>query len=393
MRLNPEEISRLNIINANYYQIPITSVIRQRSQSFTNFDNIENSMLKSVTPPPRKDVGVMCGVLTRNVGVGHQNPNARSVSTATSDSEISDRWLGEKVKFLNDIKSTIKTVTRTRETQTILQRSGREVGIQTKIEPPRRTNASQTLEMSRSVHHIGVSAIAKCSDKSTQKRVEWSSVGSSDDTVNSIICEKCQAPKKSVALGPDTILESHTAPVSLASLNSRSKSFNLGPDSLDFKRNRTRTVGLQYEINSMSRSCQAEIRVKSLTKSCQSELKMAEKSSQCERKSTSKQTDTLDLTCLKKYIASEAKEVKVGTNDSGCNTDADFSACSKFERDREEAKEVVKKDGGSPTPSRIPRLQIPTAPVENRKFRRQDTYTKIYSPPSEKTSPILSLSR
>ncbi|CAG9816689.1 unnamed protein product [Phaedon cochleariae] len=385
LRLKSEETVKLNSLNGNYIQ---PNYNRQRSQSFTNVDKIENSTKKESPPPPppRKDFGVMCGVLTRNIGVGHQNPNTKSVSTTTIENDIGDKWLPEKVKFMNIQNSlnTFKKISVSRETQTILSRDKRDVGIQFKFEapqPPKSVSSTQTSEIQKQISHRGVLAKARVSDFAIQKCVECYSIGCSDDTINDIVCEKCNAFKRSVAVGPDTSEDIHTSPVSLASLTSRSKSFNLGEDRLNLSV-RTRTVGSQHEPDTKSRSCQSDLRAKSSSKSCQCERSTAEKNTQYEpRGSTSKHTDTQDLRVPTRHVGCEAREVKSGTCEVACNT-SEEALCGKCEKE----KESLKKDGGSPTPSRIPRPQIPTTPVENRKFRRQDTYTKIYSPPAETTS-------
>ncbi|KAJ8913166.1 hypothetical protein NQ315_009003 [Exocentrus adspersus] len=125
------------------------------------------------------------------------------------------------------------------------------------------------------------------------------------------------------------------------------------------------------------------------TKSCQHELKTLDKNTQYEKLSASKLTDTLDLIMTKRHVSCEAREVKPVSVDFGCNTTSELTtSCVTCEKEKDEGKESYKKEGGSPTPSRIPRPQIPTTPVENRKFRRQDTYTKVYSTSSEKLSSL-----
>ncbi|KAJ8938289.1 hypothetical protein NQ318_020348 [Aromia moschata] len=353
-------------------------------------------------PPPRKDFGVMCGVLTRNIGVGHQNPNTRSVSTTTFENEFADKWLHEKVKFLNNqnLLNTYATkkLTLDKFTETLeLAREKRDVGIQLVLEkqktPPSKISCySQTTEIRKILKHIGVAVVPKVSDFCAQKYMECYSIGCSDDTIDDVICEKCNAFKRSVAVGPDSNEDTHTSPISLASLSSRSKSFNLGDDRLNLS-TRTRTVASQYEPNSVSKGCQSNIKLRMSTKSCQHELKLVEKNTQYEKYTTSRVTDTTDLIVPKRHVACEAKESKSSTCDAACNTTAESAVQSKCDKEKDDHKDV-KKDGGSPTPSRIPRPQIPTTPVENRKFRRQDTYTKVYSSPTEKTptSPLPRLS-
>ncbi|VEN35819.1 unnamed protein product [Callosobruchus maculatus] len=379
-KLKDGRTEQLNSLNITYN--------RQRSQSFTdNLDTLDTLTLKKVTPP-RKDCGVMCGVLTRNIGVGHQNPNTRSVSTSTLDCEgFADKWLHEKAKLLNSnhllsTPSPPKKYTVSKDTQT-QKRSAKDACIQFKFEPPpvaKLDQHCQTTKEKKFFNHVGVLAKTKSSEVSVQKFVESCTVGSSDDTLDSIICDNCNKLKKTIGVGPDKNEDAFTSPVSLALLNSRSKSFNLGEDRLNLN-TRTRTVGCQYDKHSTNRSCQADIKLKSHAKSCQSEPKLSEKSTQYDRNSSSKGTDMLDLILMKRNVGCEAKETKPETADTACNTHEYI--CGKCEKEKDEMKDSFKKEGGSPTASRIPRPQIPTTPVEIRKLRRQDTYTKVYGSPTE----------
>nr|XP_023014513.1 KN motif and ankyrin repeat domain-containing protein 2 isoform X1 [Leptinotarsa decemlineata] len=375
-RLKTQDSTGMNSLNINHIQ---------PAQQSTQF-----------IKPPQKDIGITCGVSTRDVSSGHQNPSTKSVSTGTIDNELGDKWFKEKVQFLNAQNSLsnqiYKKLTVARETQTTLPKDKIDVGIQFQNEQAqllKLTESTQTDEIKRKVDHKGILAKVLVSDKLTQKFIECSSVGCSDDTIDENICVKCNAIKKSIGVGPEKN-DTHTMPISLASLTSRSKSFNLGEDKLNLS-SRTRNASSQYEINSINRSCQSDIKVKSSTKSCQYDLKSCDKNTQYEKYTLSKYTDTKDFAVQTKHVGCEAKESKIKTSDFGCNV-TEVLVCAKCEKDKEEAKEIHKKEEGSPTPSRIPRPQIPTTPVEIRKFRRQDTYTKVYSPPSEKPSPISKLS-
>lgn len=390
IRLKNEETNKLNLINGNYVQPQYN---RQRSLSFTTVNNIETSMKKESSPPPpppRKDFGVMCGVLTRNIGVGHQSPHTKSVSTGTVDNEFTDKWYQEKIKFMNNQNIlSIQKITSSKNTQTTFQRGRRDVGIQFKFEKPVCPKSNTyTQTDNKTLSDKAILATSRVADVSIQKCVECYSVGSSDDTVSDIICDKCNALKRSVGVGPESNEDSHTSPISLACLTSRSKSFNMGEDRLNLV-TRTRTIASQYEPNSINRTCQVDLRKPSSTKSCQFEPKKSEKTTQSEKYTISRHTDTQDLIVIKKHVGCEAKEQKPDGVDKGCNTvdvAETMTVCTKCEKDKDDVKELLKKDDGSPTPSRIPRPQIPTTPVEIRKFRRQDTYTKVYSP-TEKTPP------
>lgn len=381
-QLQKAEASKLNNINANYIN-PVPSYSRLRSQSLTEVDNKE----LPPPPPPRRDFGVMCGVLTRNVGVGHQNPNTKSVSTTTptynEKTDCSDRWYDEKCRFLTG-SSYKNFINETKHRSPVLVAKGSQTIVREK-----RTNFSQTLlakpketkeagiqagEAKKYFLTIGLNVKPTCAHAAVQKSVQNASVGISDHTIDEDFCSKCSIAKKTVGVGPENSAES-IAPISLASLASRSKSFNLGAEKLNLSA-RNRTIGCQYEANNSNKACQHES--VSISKASQHELKVTNKSIQHEPDAATKTTDTKDLAPLKKNVGCEAKEIegKKATFHVGCNTDELPEKPGRCAKCLSKEKEETKKDKDD-TPSRIPRLQMPTTPTEIRKFKRQDTYTKI----------------
>lgn len=331
----------------------------------------------------------MCSVLTRNIGVGHQNPNTKSVSTITihSDEMRSDRWIDEKYKFLNGSKVSnsfledSKPITCGKTTQTAFVRDTKHNYTQTPTKKPKEfvhTN-TQTLETKKLYQSVGVSAHPICTVKAIQNVANLVSVGSSNDSITDEYCSKCNVQKRSVGIDPGNNNNPSVAPISLASLTTKSKSFNLGEERLNLAI-RNRTVGCQYEpCNNVNKYCQYES--KTVSKSCQHDMKYATKASQYDIEGISKTTDTKDLEPIKKSVACEVKQIKEKTKnfkDVGCNTSASSTEkvgfCAKCST--KEKGEILKKDKDE-APSRIPRLQMPTTPTENRKFKRQDTYTKI----------------
>lgn len=369
------------------------SIIRNRSQSFSEVDNLDNLNKSLPRPPQRRDFGVMCGVLTRNVGVGHQYPHTKTVSTLTVNCDdtpsrtYSDKWYSEKIKFLtnqNDNLTKNNSIMVTQTTQTIETRKvTTECGTQTLLikpeVPKRNNNYTQTYDIKKHVLHVGCNVKPNSSDVVTQTSVDTKSIGISIE----VPCEKCSIPKASVGVGSDNSVDAHISPVSLANLAMpRSKSFNLGEDKLNLSA-RNRTVGCQYETTANSVACQYVMKTHS--KACQNDVKTSHKSSQHEYTSVSRVTDTRDLGPDKVNVACEAKEATKEKVDFACyaNSVPDTWSCVKCAGKEKEKEEILKKEG-SPTPSRIPRPQIPTTPVENRKFRRQDTYTKIPASPTDK---------
>lgn len=324
----------------------------------------------------------MCSVLTRNVGVGHQCPNTKSVSTTTTNGELkegyTDKWYNEKLKFLDNTPQSFHTPRKpiliSKDTQTPLPITKIHSSSQT-IEKPiiKSSNATQTLPNKASVCNIGIEAKVFASEASSQTTVKCSTIGVSDDKIDDVPCSKCNTKLES---HQKSVLNSQINSISLASLAvSRSKSFNLGDDKLNLAQQKRRTVGCQYDSFSSHKAVQSECRTQ--TKACQKDLKITHKGVQYESSTLSKNTDTKDLDLGKKHVACNTKNTKIESAEIACNTEDIASTCVKCSK-----KEDSKKDENTP-PSRIPRLQIPTTPVENRKFRRQDTYTKIPTSPNE----------
>lgn len=365
-------------MNANYIN---NTYSRLRSQSLTEVDNCDNNDI--APPPPRRDFGVMCGVLTRNIGVGHQNPNTKSVSTITPiyDDNRSDRWLDEKYRFLNgNYHEKTKPVTHTKSSQTMFAKETRQINTQTpRVKPKEFVEIGvQTFEVKKLYQHKGVNAQPNNVSKFAEAKVDMASIGVSSDTINDEYCSKCSILQKNAETALENNDLQNAFSVSLASLSHRSKSFNLGEDRLNFNFAKNRTVGCQYESNTVHKGCQYEC--SSVSKSCQHEIKLSTKASQSEVETTTKMTDTKGLGPIKKTVGCEANEVKEKkiTFEVGCNTiipTEKVEVCAKCAA--KEKAEVLKKESKDEAPSRIPRLQMPTTPTENRKFKRQDTYTKI----------------
>ncbi|XP_017782820.1 PREDICTED: KN motif and ankyrin repeat domain-containing protein 2 [Nicrophorus vespilloides] len=349
-KLRAEEDSKLNRFNSNYL---FNHFARNRSHSFSN-DPLggDSKQQPPPPPPPRRDFGVMAGVITRNVGVGHQAPHTKTVSTDTQPEQYTDRWFLEKNKFLNGPESKQNIYT-SKATQTIVPKEKREAHVQTTDPRPILKDFS-TQTAVKVFSDIGVNATTRTLETGIQHSPATRTVAVSDDTIIDAICAKCSE------LGNTT-----STSISLAALSvPRSKSFHLG----EAKLSRSRTIGCQYDqglcINSSNKSTQSEI--KTASKQSQHECTQSNKGSQYESSSHSKCTDTKGLIEMKhKSVDNQAETVEVA-----CNTISE---------------EAAKKEE-SVTPSRIPRPQIPTTPVENRKFKRQDTYTKIPAVPDK--SPV-----
>lgn len=362
-----------------------------RSHSFSAVDSADEN--STSTTPTRRDFGVMCGVLTRNVGVGHQYPHTRNVSTITMNgnaqdsSTYSDKWYNEKIKFLSIRDDELKykkppLTNQSTQTPPPLPKSTREANVQTppekKVVPKTKLDGyTQTPDDKKTFYHVGSTAKPSNSDCTTQVYVQTRNVGIQLE----MPCPKCSTLKKSIGVGPENPVDSHISPVSLASLSTpRSKSFNLGDDKLNLSL-KNRSIGCQYDKVGNTVGCQYEIKTHS--RACQNDVQLSHKAVQNTYQTAHKVTDTKDLGPVKHHVACETKKEVKNTAEFGCNTPPmppmpERPVCTKCTPTGKEREEILKKEG-SPTPSRIPRPQIPTTPVENRKFRRQDTYTKIPS--------------
>ncbi|KAK9890432.1 hypothetical protein WA026_010520 [Henosepilachna vigintioctopunctata] len=425
LKLKQQEDLKLNLTSTSYSQTSYNR--RNRSNSSSDADSYHENELRK--PISTKEMGVGYSVLTRNVGVGHQTPSRKNVSTeTTSEGIFADKWFGKKLKFISDNFEgeetdncplrKISTITKGCQTQNINNSNQSSQTIE--ILEPKKIFINKQTQISHPATNqksVGVLVKPSTNEVGIQKSVEVYNIGVSDDTITDIHCEKCNVAKISIGVGADKISDTHTAPVSLASLSfPRSKSFNLGEDKINLNV-RNRSIGLQYQYKaensskssqyesfSTSRSCQST--VKTLSRAVQYELKVVDSSTQSEVSSF--RTSTRDVSCEAVMKNTETKSV-------GCNTTwvlPTNTVCAKCEdrerRRQEEAinattsegpskKEDIKRDDSRKkdelsvgNTSRIPRLTLTPTP-ERRKFRRQDTYTKINtSPPPEENHVRLS---
>lgn len=329
----------------------------------------------------------MCGVLTRHIGVGPNYPKTRENSTIT-DAEITEK-LNKKLDT-----SFVSQSSQTRV-------ASKETGTQVPTSQKQFTNSS-------------VSVKPDIKDFGLQVQKESKTIGVSEDVINSILCIKCSAVKRSIGVGPSNYADQHL-PVSLKSLSvQKSKSFNLGEEKLNLNL-KYRTIGCQSENFSLHKSSQYEF--KSHSQFSQTEHKSYRNEGvQYENKTITQITDTHDLyskkdascatnravtidvssntlplpaektKCNKCESREERKKkdassstVKVRTHDASSNTmpvsvENVKTKCSKCISEAKEKKEETNVSIGA---SKIPRPAHLSTPTEIRKFKRQDTYTKI----------------
>lgn len=382
---------------------------RNRSSSFScTGSKYENGFRRKCQTPSTKDIGVSCSVITRNVGVGNQTPSRKHASTATINDDVSyaDKWFGEKLKFINNQNEINKTnsvsripmMNKSNQTFTI---NSHDQETQTPKQLRKMTSDKFIQTVHKTVTKKDQSSLIKPKtlNFAMQKTIESYNVGVSDDTITDINCDKCNVVKISVAVGPDQKEDQHVSPISLASLSfPRSKSFNLGADKMNLNK-RKRSISVQYQYKPESSSKGSQYEPSNVSRSCQSTIRTHSKGTQYESKLTDSSTQLDEtfvvLTTPKKHKSSEIETISIG-----CNTSLpspEIAVCSECRKRRKEDGENVKKEDvkvedkkkdeskkrESGVVSRIPKPQL-TPTSERRKFRRQDTYTKINgSPPPE----------
>ncbi|KAF5306031.1 hypothetical protein FQR65_LT00746 [Abscondita terminalis] len=379
--------AELNVVNGNSINSDVLPDVRLQLHTLTHsnsFVSINEKEEHQPSPVPRRDFGVMHSVLTRNVGVGH-HPYTKSVATTTvngeGESNYTDKWYKEKVKFLttDGISTPITNISMNdqkvapilvgKETQTLPPTPKRQIGIQTTSEPKVQSvdSFTQSFEEKKVQHSIGVLAKVASSNIGIEAIVPTQSLGTSNDTIDGNICTNCTDKNK--------IREETGSAISLASLSfPRSKSFNLGDDKLNLAPQKC-TIGCQYvQMKDFisHKACQYESKTQS--KTCQTDVKLVCKGVQYENLSVAKFTDTKDLRVPTKDIGCDTIVLEKQTSDVAVSTSfEDLVVCATPLKKPDEKFE--KKDDFVST-SRIPRPLTPTT-IENRKFKRQNTYTKI----------------
>ncbi|XP_050314629.1 uncharacterized protein LOC126749060 isoform X2 [Anthonomus grandis grandis] len=384
LKLRSQEYQKLSCLNGICVEIDPQD--RKRSEICTDIDTADEGAIKErALSPPRKDFGVMCGVLTRNIGVGNQIPITRNVSTITT--EYGDKWLSQKEKFLNS-PPTSSRISITKGTQTVITKEKRDMSIQTSILEPKKDTRIAVIQTDPRpmLVDVGSLVIPTRIDVGIQNNVECVSIGSSEDTINGAILEKNMFKNFSE--------DFHPIPISLATLGDKSKSFNLGEERLNLKKHRTQNVATQFERSLFLCTKSLQTELKTSTKSSQYDIiRLADKNIQYENNSDSKLTDTNDLQVSQKSVSCQATPELPKTKETSSNTVqeekevSEEKICAKCSsKEMETAKEIRRDIANSPTPSRIPILTSPI--IDARKLRRQDTYTKIYSSSPTDKSPI-----
>lgn len=319
--------------------------LKEQNQNAVNRDTVDHR--KQSVSHQRRDQGVMCGVLTRHIGVGPQYPRTRTTSTITDEE-------------LTKLNQKLETTFVSQSSQTKIP--SKEVGVQIPVTPKHFKNTS-------------ISAKPDVKEFGLQVQKETRTIGVSDDDVISNLCTKCNVLKRTIGVGPLDYADQHL-PVSLKSLSvQKSKSFNLGEEKLNLNL-RYRTIGCQSENFSVHKSSQYEH--KSHSQHSQTDSKSYKNESvQYEHSSVSEKTDTHDLHPVKDASCATTRVITIDVSSNTVPPPVESKVkCSKCSG---EAKKEEVSVPTTPIGSRIPRPAHLTTPTESRKFKRQDTYTKIPS--------------
>ncbi|EDV55963.1 uncharacterized protein Dere_GG22383, isoform A [Drosophila erecta] len=386
----------------------------------------------SASPSPsvvRRDVSTQAVVrppATRDVSVGHQ-PTTRNVGVQPSETVYSKEELDRKVEqaLTNAQRQQLRKLISVGTQMYVPQRDQKDSGVQTTPERPKLK------------YNVGVTAKPATRENFTSCKPDVRHVGSSDDRLDDVLCEKCAVSKRSVACGPETPPEKvKPAP----QMPGRSNTFSLGEnESVSVVR---KTIGCQTPVtpvlSSGSQTSTAAVR----STGAQINPQQQHSGVQCATEQVSRQTDTKGLQRLTRshtkaeqvsesvprpptrHTASntdkleEPKPAKVRTSHSACNTeevrkrdvgcgdivkphisiacaanycDSCKEAIQDLARGFSKASPTATRTGGAvrrstSADSRIPRPKHLTSPSPVRKeFMRQNTYT--LATPSPTPSP------
>ncbi|XP_016974108.1 KN motif and ankyrin repeat domain-containing protein 3 isoform X5 [Drosophila rhopaloa] len=386
----------------------------------------------SASPSPsvvRRDVSTQAVVrppATRDVSVGHQ-PTTRNVGVQPSETVYSKEEVEVKVEqaLSNAQKQKLRKLISVGTQMYVPQREQRDSGVQTLPERPKLK------------YNVGVTAKPTTRENFTSCKPDVRHVGSSEDRLDDVLCEKCAVSKRSVASGPETPPEKvKPAP----QMPGRSNTFSLGEnETVSVVR---KAIGCQTPVTLVhsagSQTTTAVVR----STGAQVNPQQHHSAVQCGTEQVNRQTDTNGLQRLSRsplkaeqvaepvtrpqtrHIASntdkekEPEPVKVLTSHSACNTeeirkrdvgcgdivkphisiacaanycDSCKEAIQDLARGFSKSSPTTPRMGGAgrrstSADSRIPRPKHLTSPSPVRKeFKRQNTYT--LATPSPTPSP------
>lgn len=269
---------------------------RLRSNSISSEKQLRNS------PPLKRDVGTMSRVYaTRDVGVG-----SPAIPT------VLQRTVGTQPNKQVDIKETLYTQLELEEHSTkllqshikhqekmLIENAKKLISVGTQMYVPKtelKENGIQTMAERKVLKYaIGIMAKPAVRENFVQCMPEMRTVGSSEHSINDVLCERCVLPKRNASCGTDAEAANVNSCISLKNLEmpARSNTFSLG-DNEKIKLTR-KTQGTQYTPTTVH-SMASQTSLKTVhSVGVQNTAEMLNNSTQSQIDSTSAQTDTKDL--------------------------------------------------------------------------------------------------
>uniref|UniRef100_A0A1A9WGR7 ANK_REP_REGION domain-containing protein n=1 Tax=Glossina brevipalpis TaxID=37001 RepID=A0A1A9WGR7_9MUSC len=259
--------------------------------------------LRSSTPSAsilKRDVGTMClKKSTRDIAVGNSATpikSYRDVGCGASLTKNVTETLYTKIEVEECVQLSIKE----HEKKIKLERLKDMVSIGTQMHAPKHVSLDKSVQTKAvkkiQTYNVGVMVQPNTREAFVICRPEVRAVGSSDDRISDVLCEKCKLPKRTVAVSTeDTRQDSSISAVSLKLLDTpkRSNTFSLGDnEKLNIKR---KTIGTQYIPAAVSScGCQTALTIVHSI-GTQHRQEMQNSSTQSYIDTVSRHTDTKDL--------------------------------------------------------------------------------------------------
>nr|XP_018905649.1 PREDICTED: KN motif and ankyrin repeat domain-containing protein 1-like [Bemisia tabaci] len=230
MRKQELQLAKLNEIDKDYYQI------LKKNKDNCSFEKDKKDKIST------REVAVSCTSIMRDVGVMHSGPRLYSISTNTPVKTFSVSSIQqEEILPIQQKESIIDRLSKQLNPSVGVQVSSklsplqiiekRSIGVQV-VEEVRKSHASIQVKVAKSDVSVGIRPLLK-------------DTGSSDCTIDEIMCEKCKSLKQGVALN--------------ALGMTRSKSFDYSNTSPNLKRRHLmKNVSCSTDIKLYSRGTNTE---------------------------------------------------------------------------------------------------------------------------------------
>lgn len=268
-----------------------------KMQSSTNSDKAsKTSILK-------RDVSTMCSKqTTRDIAVGSPIPVQKTLRDIGCNAALTKN-IQENLYTKTEVEERIKMSIKHHEEQKKLARLKDLITVGTQMYVPKKetkeSGAQTKPEKVVKKHNVSIMAQPTTRESFTNCKPNVRSVGSSNDRVTDVLCEKCLVTKRSIACATDAeevdakLNETKTVSLKLLDMPARSKTFSLGDQE---KLNITKkSIGTQYTPVTLQTSASQTSAVIQHTKSIQFSPQQQNSGTQFELYTMARQTDTRDL--------------------------------------------------------------------------------------------------